>query len=389
MLISVLKLNVLAYALNVALIPWGSFMSRFPGYVTIITTILLPFLAMNRSLTFEFYGEKKAFFFFCGILVASLLLSLSEVAIDQNYILAILGLACMYGTLSISPTVYTEKDLEQFFLISKILSVILIIYAVGPFQFKYSEYDEWGNTWFTLGFDNPNDIAVRIMFCVAMLLIETAYRRKLKYKLINTALAIGLIYVIILTESRTSLICSCVMVAMIWLNRTPLKLWYVDIAIIIMISFIAVQLWLGTRENVVFLGKTVASGRQKLYASYMKEIVEKPWKFIVGDVGKYELANSHNAAFAIVQNLGFLGLVCFVAFWKSLIRNSISSITNEVNKAAIFVLLIYIIYSSAEAAPMIGMIPHSTPMLVIGRLSKDHLRRNSVYQKKILRGYCR
>jgi hypothetical protein len=378
LLIRMLKLNMIAYALNAILLPWGSALSKYPGYVTIITTILLPLSTMNKELRFNLYQEKKAFFYLCVVVISALIVGLADTNIDQDFILAILGFTSLYATLSIETNTCTERDLRQLFAINKCLSLVYIIYAFGPFSFKYSSYDEWGNTWFTLGFSNPNTTGAYVMFCVAILVIEITYENKWGHKAINLLLITGLIYVIYMTESRTALICSCLFLLAMLLKCIPLRAWYADIVLILMMAFIGIQIWAASQGDATFLGKSVASGRQDMYTIFIQEIIDNPWRFIIGSVGTYRLENAHNVAFAVVRNFGFLGLIYFIAFWKSMIKSCVSSITCSVNRMAIWVLLIYIIYSSTEAASLIGMIPHGTPVLIIGRLAKDRFQKENI-----------
>lgn len=381
-----LKLNMLTYALNAILLPWES-LSKYPGYVAIITTILLPFSTLQLDFNVKFYQEKKVLFFLCLIVVSAVTLGLIDANIDQDYILSILGFVSLYATLAVDAQTYTYKDLKQIFTINKCLSLIYILYTLGPFSFKYSTYDEWGNTWFTLGFSNPNTTGAYVMFCVAMLAIEASYKKGWQQKAINIIFMIGLAYIIYLTESRTALICSCLLILTMFTKKIPLKSWYIDVALIVMIAFIAFQIWIASQGEIQFLGKSMASGRQDMYMSFIQEILRAPWNYIIGSIGIYGLKNTHNAAFAIIRSFGLLGLICYVVFWKKIMRNCMSSVTSIVNKTAIFALLIYIIYSSTEAAPMIGMIPHGTPILVIGRLAKDHLPKRSVLENNCLNPY--
>ncbi len=374
MLICMLKLNMLAYALNAVLLPWGSSFSKYSGYITIISTILLPFTTIEKELKFKFYQEKKAFFYLCMVAISALMVGLIETNIDQSFVLAVLGFVSLYATLSIDANTFAKKDLRQMFAINNCLSLTYVLYAFGPFSFKYSSYDEWGNTWFTLGFSNPNTTGAYVMFCVAMLVIEIMYEKQWWRRTINLVLISGLIYVIYMTESRTALICSFALVLVIMMKRIPLKAWYTDVALVLMMAFIFIQIWVASKSDATFLGKSVASGRQNMYTTFIQELIEKPWRFIIGSVGTYRLENAHNVAFAVVRNFGFLGLICFIAFWKSMIKGCMTTVGCSTNRAAIWALLIYIIYSSAEAAPLIGMIPHGTPILIIGRLAKDHLQ---------------
>ena len=372
MQIWMLKLNMIAYALNSVFTPWGSAISRFPGYITIITTILLPFSGIEKEFIVGIRKETKAFLCLGFVAAASLALSLLDTQIDQEYILAFLGFICVYATLSADTITYSEKDLKLLFTVNKVLCLSYIIYTFSALPIiKYTVYDNWGNTHFTLGFSNPNTTGAYVMFSVAMLTIQLSYERKWQYKVWNILLAIVLSYIIYLTECRTALICSCLFILIALMKHIPLKSWYVDIALTLMIAFIAIQIWLG-QGDIVFLGKNFASGRQNMYASFIDNITKNPWAFILGNSGTYRLENAHNAAFAIVQNFGFLGLGCFLGLWRVIIKKSIISANCNVNRMAIFILLVYIIYSSTEAAILIGMIPHGTPILVIGRLAKDH-----------------
>lgn len=109
-----------------------------------------------------------------------------------------------------------------------------------------------------------------------------------------------------------------------------------------------------------------------MYTRFLNEIMSNPLKYIWGAIGENRLENAHNAPFAMVLNLGFLGAGAYVAFWRSLLKAGIRNNAGDtVRKVAIIVLIAYVVYSSTEAGPMLGMILYSTPLLVIGRLVKD------------------
>ena len=372
MFILMIKLAMLAFAVNIVLVPWGGTITRWSGYATILFSYFTPCMLFRTDFRMKLQGEKKAFFYLSVVLCSSVALSLAEGKIDTDLIRDILAFFCMYWALSIEPQTYTKKDLMHLFIINQILSLILIAYSLGPFPFKYTITDEWGNTAFTLGMGNPNGTALNIMFCIAMLVIDICYENKLLVKIIKLSMVAILLYDVVLLASRTVLACSLLIIAMIWLKRMPLKAWYADIAVIIPIVFIFFQIWIGDKEDVLVLGKTIASGRQNAYTRFLNEIMSNPLKYIWGAIGENRLENAHNAPFAMVLNLGFLGAGAYVAFWRSLLKAGIRNNAGDtVRKVAIIVLIAYVVYSSTEAGPMLGMILYSTPLLVIGRLVKD------------------
>ncbi len=363
---------MLSFAINIVLTPWGSGLTMIMGYVTIILSYMLPFTDVIKDLHIRFQQDGKPVLIMWLILLVSVVLSIRDSRLDVDYFRDILAFLCMYWAIAVPSKTYSRRNLKDIFLINKFLSLVFIIYTIGPFSFKYTTNIDWGYTEFTLGMGNPNGTALNIMFCIALLVIEVAQEEHILRRILKMAMVAILMYDVVLLASRTVLVCSVLIVSMIWLKRIPLKSWYVDVSLAIMFGFIIVQMWLGTKSEILILGKSVASGRQDLYKDFIEHIIEEPWNFIFGAVGEYRLTNAHSAPLAIVLNFGIWGLAAFCLFWRTLLRTSIVNTDGSyVQRVSVIVLLAYVIYSSAEAGPMLGMILYSTPLLLLSRLAKD------------------
>lgn len=372
MFIAALKMIMLSFAVNIILMPWGTGLTMIAGYITILLSYALPFTDILSDLHIRFQRDGKAVLMVGLILLISVVLSIRDSQLDVDYFRDILAFLCMYWAIAIPGKTYSRRNLKGIFAINKLLSMVFIIYTIGPFPFKYTMNADWGYMEFTLGMGNPNGTALNIMFCIALLVIEIAQEGYWLRRWIKMAMVAFLIYDVVLLASRTVLVCAVLIVAMIWLKRLPIRAWYVDVAIAIMFIFVLLQMWLGTKTEILVLGKTVASGRQNLYKGFIDSIIEEPWKFVFGAVGDYRLTNAHNAPLAILLNFGVWGLAAFCLFWRTFLRASIFQTDGSyVQRVAIVVLLAYVIYSSAEAGPMLGMILYSAPLLVISRLAKD------------------
>ena len=363
---------MLSFAMNIAIYPWGSGLTRITGYATILLSYVLPFIAMRKDLRATLREEGKAAFVLCLVLLISVVINLNNPTLNVDYFRDVFAFFCMYWTLALPSRSYSRRDLKDIFLINKFLSLVFIVYTLGPFSFKYTINALWGYSEFTLGMGNPNGTALNVMFCIALLVIEIAYENRWYKKLVLLFGVAILTKVVVLLASRTVLVCSCLIISMIWLRRFPIKKWYVDVSIAVMFIFVIVQMWMESQSGILILGKTIASGRQEMYRDFLESVFEKPWKYVIGAIDDYRLTNAHNAPLAILLNLGILGLGAFCTFWRTMLRtNMVNSDGSVVQKVAIVVLCAYVIYSSTEAGPMLGMILYSTPLVVLSRLAKD------------------
>lgn len=370
--INTLKLNMISLAMYIILKPWENPLINFVGYAIILSSYFLPVSA------FLDYKKRKIDVEFDALLVLglictvffSIVLSIKENGIDFDLLISVLSFISMYIAIVIEPRCYSVKDVEQIFIISKILSIVLVMYTLLPFPFRYTLVNEWGYYAFTLSLGNTNATAIQVFFCIAMLLVELYHLSSKIRRAINWGLIAGLFYTIYLLQCRTIMLCGAIITLMVVINRIPLHRVYVDVGIAIPIFSILAQILI-KNDDITILGKGIVTGRGVFFIRMINTILQNPLDYLFGLICKHRLNNYHNGPLTVLMNTGIVGLAIILGIWGYSLKKSINDNKTGVQKVAILALIAYLIHSSTEAAPMIGMILYGTPVIVLFRLSKD------------------
>ena len=133
-----------------------------------------------------------------------------------------------------------------------------------------------------------------------------------------------------------------------------------------------VQLWMGTVDtDVQFLGKSIVTGRDEMYAEHLQTILSNPSDYFWGQILTHRLGNYHNAPLALIMSIGVFGYFLYVIMWNHEFNAMVSMRYTKLQYIAIIALFAYMIHSSSEASPMLGGIPYATQMIILSRIAKD------------------
>lgn len=370
MFIICIKLIMWATLTNITFTPMYKPLAVLSGYGLILASCLLPFTAIKTPMQLR----VKPSIFYLIMLAVIMLFSyvLEPTSVDMDLIKGVLMFFCTYIAIAIEEQPFSKHDLKYIFNIGKILSMVYISYTFLPFPFRYTVVNEWGATGFTMGMGNTNATAISVMFCIFLLIGDTLYEDRLATRILDYILALALMYTVYLLESRTILICGFVLLLFPFFRKIRIRKWHVLGVVLIPIAFIALQLWLSEQESIVVLGKPLASGRHRLYTSYINSLQSNPLDYLFGKWGNHKLANYHNAPFAIFLNFGALGLVLYYMFWFTELKEMLKR-RSALSTLAILGVLMFFIHSSAEAAPMLGFVIFGSEMVIVCRIAKNSI----------------
>ena len=372
MFINTLKLAFLAQALNIALKPWGTPLTNVAGYLLILCTIFLPItIVLDSDYSLKEMDTNTiisiGLFFIVSI---SFILSYPENSIDLEFVKNLLCFVCLYISISTPPKLFRMRDRSHFFILGKILGIIFITYTFLPFSFRYTLANEWGYYAFTLSLGNTNATAIQVFVCILIIGLEIVSTKK-KLKKIGDYTIIGfLIYIIYLLQCRTIMLCSILYITLIMVKKITIKKWWTYIALLIPIISIGIQILI-REDSVTILGKGIVTGRDEIFVRYIDIIKQAPFEFIFGQLCRFRLNNYHNGPITLLTNIGLIGLEVCLLLWGSIINKSIETYSNDMQKMAIVSILLYLIHSSTEAAPMIGMPLFGIPVILFFRFAKD------------------
>lgn len=370
MFILCLKLEMFIMTICVACTPISTWGARLSSYAMILLAWVLPFLAIPQPLTARVKAGGICLCLFGVCVVCSLFTSPGLV--DLDLVVVVLSFFCCYASIVVSGRSYKRRDLQHILIIGKVLAMIYIAYAYLPFSFRYQALG--GSQWkqFTLGLGNPNSTSIRIMFCIGLLLMDLEITKRWVMKCLDYLMIIALGGVLIKLGSRTVLLCAIALFTVFVLKWISVKQYMVWGALAFAAIFVFLQIWLEKYDDIVMFSKSIASGREKMFREFISELVANPIDYFFGSILKHRMNNYHNGPISIVMNIGWLGYLGYLLFWSSEIKEMNSKESNSaVNRLAIFMLLIYFIHSSAEAALTLGRVPYGVEVVIVSRIAKD------------------
>lgn len=371
MFINLLKWSMLAMMTNLAFKPIIPVLSSCSGYIMILCSYLLPLVAIKKSAKIRVRIMVVYLILWTLIIFAAAVVSFHDLNFDL--IKNLLLLLSTYYAISISPQKFSNKDLRHIFLIGKLLSLLLIAYAYLPFSFRYPVVNEWGGTQFTMGLGNQNATSITIMFCISLLLLGCIRFPSTRNRVISYLMIAALMGALVKLQCRTVVACCLLLLVIYFFKDVPVKKIMVTAALLIPVLFIFVQIWLGTLDSSIeIMGKSIATGRQKMFAETLNSMIANPFDYILGSIGKHQLTNLHNAPITIVANFGILGFMAYCGFWKTELNALTDSVQcASMQKFATFIMLLFVIHSAAEAGVMLGAVMYGTQLVILDRLAKD------------------
>lgn len=258
----------------------------------------------------------------------------------------------MVGSIYVIGSVGCTKDLKKFiFGIALISAFVFIGFSFVP-SIAYS--DDLLDS-LELGFNNPNETAVYLMstICLLVLFFDTMKRWLFK---VPVVLIIGyLAYLLYLTESRTALVATALVILyQLFARRFVVPRWVIPVAVLLPLVFLVLytQLWQrGLFPDLEILGKPFYSGREDYF---MEQLLEFRDNWLFGDIGLHYFSNMHNGPLTILSGMGSSGFLAWFAFIVYTLRHYYEDICTKSKTIALIVILAIFIHSSAEAAFIVG-----------------------------------
>ena len=369
-----LKVFVVSMLFNLLVMPFGTTLAVVCGYVSLLASILFPVELMHYNRGCINKKQFRIILIFAMIACVNSYMSLTAISMKEleNVIKALISFFTFLISIAAKDIFYTDRDLKFYFSVIRIFAVVIILYTLIPFGFQYTIINTYGEKIFTMSMGNPNATATKIMFAIMLLCIETRISQNNYLRACNVALIGGLIYTVIKLQSRTVFLCIVVYVIYCVLLRFPIKKWMTIWIWIVPVIFIPIQLMLPRFPLWDFFDKTLTTGREILFADFLKLITSSPLQVVFGDFAEYQLGNSHNIIFSMIFNFGFVGLILFFVFW--IIEScDAEGAMNKVTQSAWIGWIVFVIHSMAEAAALSGAFTFGAIIIVINRLTKDQM----------------
>lgn len=275
------------------------------------------------------------------ILILYIILSLPFVewpgsVVKYNFLLFFKAVLFFYFTTFL---IRTEKELKNFLLVYISCQSLRVIEPL----WLHITTGYWGSaTFIGTGFSdrlagapydtvNPNGLAFIIVITIPLLYFMTKDERSLIKSVFYILLPIFL-YTMLLTQSRSGIICLGIIFAGIIINSGKKLVWI--IGIVITLTLVAVNLdpvYLDRYASINIFDESTAShgtaqGRIEGWISGLKVFIERPvfghglgtsseagWNVVRDDLV------AHNMYIEILQELGIIGLIIFMVFLKNIL----------------------------------------------------------------------
>lgn len=371
-----LKYALYSVTLNLIFTPLSTGIARIFGYISIILFFLYPVL---NSYSKGKIRVKKEVVVLGILLIISIVTSITHL-FPINFeelealIIAVVSLFIFYWNLSMSQNEKSAISINDLMIANYLLCAMYIVYAFGPFSFKYDVVDEYNNLLFTLGLGNPNGVSFCVMFSIAMLCLSVFNQGRMFFKILNILLISALVVVLLMLSSRTVVLCVLVLIGyfIFRFKRIGKFLPFV----IIFLPFVAIlfQLFIGVYDfDYQILGKAISTGRFSIYTSFFDSVASNPWQFIFGDMCGYRLTNLHNGMLTIFSSLGVAGVVFYLYFWIKQVNIINNNAADVIERFAFVTLLVFLLHSSSETMSVIGTVPHSLFVLIFTKIAKGEI----------------
>lgn len=373
-----LQIAMFSMVLNIFFTPFNASISILFGYTTIIAFWLYPFLGLLKRKVINRLGFVLIFLF-TGALI-SFILSLqflnSKNLIDQ--VKPFISFVAFYLAVSQDNKDSIKMDLRYFFNLNYFLCFVFLVFAFGPFEFKYTVINKWGGKIFTMGLGNPNAVSMYVLFSSMLLILQLKHIKRRAHIVFNLVLFALQMVILLMLGSRTVMICVLMVFFVMLLKKTSV-LWKVVTWFAVTFPFImvAIHLFLLNFKDVEFLGKSLSTGRAEIFIEVFEKIAENPMNYIFGQYFEHCLYNYHNAPVTILASFGVVGMIFYFIFWIEAVRYLNFVCDDNTQQMALIVLLSFFINASSESALMIGSTPFSLMTLVLILIAKGDL----VYSK--------
>lgn len=324
----------------------------YKGIVAVTFGCLLLSLLASAIEDSESRLDSVAFiilFLMTTVIFVSLLQGNGEITFD-NQIMGILGFIEMPIAIILMNCV--RYDEENFRFVFRINILIALVFIVLSFS-KYAYSGILDSLY--LGYSNPNATGIYLLLNQAILIMNLSALDKLIEKLLVMLLCLYEVYLIYLTNSRTCLLVSLVIMLYYLLGKNfkvPKLIILATILFPLAFLFIYTALYKsGKYTDLVILGKEFYSGREKYYS---EQLTLLSGKFAFGDVRLNYFQNMHNGSLAIIASCGVIGYILYFIFYFRTISHYYKNANSKLQNIALIAVLGIFIHSCAEAALIVG-----------------------------------
>ena len=305
-------------------------------------------------------GKKKIldnnrFMILAILFVISVFMILLSRKIDMLSIVKLLTFMQLPTFLFIATRNNKRQLKEVIYGVNLVYPVLFFVLSRMPFAHRIvGEYGDATHQDITLGYNNPNEAAIYMMFCFFILLSAMYYYKGGLLRFVAFAEACVMGYLIYLTNCRAAiLICFVIIVYMMFTIEIRIQPLLLGTVFLIPIIYTVSLICFPSLAYIELLGETIENGRRNIIIAFIDEL--NLFEFMFGNFSKYQLGNMHNAMVSVIASMG---IIVFGVYFTSIYFGYKRIIGSAWGKRDFMPLALgmlgIIIHSTAEAAPLVS-----------------------------------
>lgn len=308
--------------------------------------ILLAFFSIVYAPIFEIYDELSIYILMPLLLYCLIRTSISRfdvvmvvctvvyltvsIVINDGGVGSILTYFCgMAFLIIISRARFSDKQLKALRIVCGVLTVFLALLSLLYIDRYWQMYEDDR-------YLNPNTYSIFLLYAYMLFICISPKKKFSPLNLLMTVLAV----VGTFNYRSRAMVVAIIVFCLMQLAFTPKKfsgkillLSVILVVIGLIIPFVYLLLY-HNDVDLMIMGKSLFTGREKLWANMLKAFGNDPIKWLFGLGSKVTLSkhslNIHNNLFVVIVNFGFVGLGLFLSMLFRYIKQACRNLQNRV-----------------------------------------------------------
>ena len=219
---------------------------------------------------------------------------------------------------------HTHFSLNQFKILKAISGVVVIALSLLSLLYINNYWDLYRDNRYL----NPNTYSIFMLYAY---MLHICISLKEKFSVINLVMTIIAVVGAFNYRSRAivvAIVAFCLMQLMFSPKPRPKRYFLLSVALIViglLIPFVYLLLY-QNEVDLMIMGKSLFTGREKLWANMLEAFGNDPVKWLFGLGSKVNLSkhslNIHNNLFVVIVNFGILGFILFIAMLFRYIKHA-------------------------------------------------------------------
>lgn len=320
--------------------------NRLFSYSTFFLSFALIFFSFIKIQTKK---QSLVLYLLLVIIMLSFISTLDNIGkYNLNYYVKYLNFICVIFSYFWGSYLKITESTKQFILSSNIiLGLLLVLLSI------IKPYNEIGQM--TLGMSNPNSTGILLFYNLIFNLIAIYNTRKKTVRYCVSALYVCEVVLLFMANSRSTLICSLLIIIIIWLNIKIPK-WFILLCTVWPMIFVTIYIYLYQNKIIPvdfkILNKAFFTFRERIWIGIYQLLNKDLW---LGHYANFHNEMLHNSHFDLMVQYGIITLIVVVLYLYIIItRLNDGANLSIVGKISLVGILLAIVQGSSESAVLDG-----------------------------------